>query len=69
MTSRPYRNRFAFDEPELNHQPQASKPHARSSPVDAMPMVYRPGSLDATKLPSRTGNTLTYKDGRKEILK
>lgn len=46
-----------------------SKPRAHMTPTDYLPMVYRPGALDATVLPSRTGNTLTYPDGRKEQIK
>jgi hypothetical protein len=31
---------------------------------DLRPPVYRPGSDDAAKLPSRIGNRLHYRDGR-----
>lgn len=44
------------------------KPHPQSTHTDRLPMAYREGALDASKLPSRTGNTLTYPDGRKETL-
>ncbi len=46
-----------------------SKPRSHMSHTDRLPMVYRPGALDATRLPSRAGNTLTYPDGRKEQIK
>ena len=46
-----------------------SKPRAHMTPTDRLPMVYRPGALDANALPSRAGNTLTYRDGRKEQIK
>lgn len=35
---------------------------------DMRPMVYRAGSLDALKLPSRMGNRLHYRDGRVEAI-
>lgn len=46
-----------------------SKPRAHMTPTDRLPMVYRPGALDASKLPSRAGDTLAYIDGRKEQVK
>lgn len=46
-----------------------SKPRAHMTATDHLPMVYRPGALDASKLPRRAGNTLTYRDGRKEQIK
>ena len=36
---------------------------------DRRAMVYRAGSLDALKLPSRMGNRLHYRDGRVEHIK
>lgn len=58
------------DQPEpiqLAHQP--CKPHSNSTHTDRMPMCYRPGSLHALSLPSRRGNMLVYRDGRKEEIK
>jgi len=46
-----------------------SKPRAHMTPTDRLPMVYRPGALDASALPSCSNNTLTYRDGRKEQVK
>lgn len=39
-----------------------------SGTADHLPMAYRPGSLDANKLPSRMGNRLHYRDGRVETI-
>jgi hypothetical protein len=36
---------------------------------DRRPIVYRQGSRDALKLPSRMGDRLYYRDGRVEDLK
>ena len=47
---------------------QPCKPRAHSTHTDKLPMVYRPGALDADNLPSRMGDTLIYRDGRKEKL-
>lgn len=47
---------------------QPCKPRAHSTHTDKLPMVYRPGALDADNLPSRMGDTLVYRDGRKEKL-
>lgn len=44
------------------------KPHPLSTHTDRLPMAYREGSLEASKIPSRTGKTLTYPDGRKETI-
>ena len=58
------------DKPEPIYQRyQPCKPHSNSTQTDRMPMVYRPGSLDAMSLPSRRGNTLYYRDGRQEKIK
>ena len=51
--------------PELADLPPC-KPHATSTHTDTLPMVYRRGSLDATKLPTVAGGVRTWPDGRKE---
>lgn len=39
-----------------------------SGNTEHLPMAYRPGSLDANKLPSRMGNYLHYRDGSVETI-
>lgn len=62
---------MTYDSHALNGHSHAapSKPRAHMTHTDRAPMVYRPGALDASLLPSRTGNTLTYPDGRKDHIK
>lgn len=38
-----------------------------SSPADRLPMVHRPGSLDAANLPSIEGQWRVWRDGRREL--
>ena len=40
---------------------QPCKPRAHSTHTDKLPMVYRPGALDADNLPSRMGDMLIYR--------
>lgn len=53
--------------PILNaHQP--CKPRQAMTEADKRPMVYRPGSLDATALPRIHGGWRIWPDGHKEKL-
>lgn len=49
-----------------DHAPQPCAPRLGSTHTDRVPMVYRPGALDAAALPSVAQGTRTWPDGRKE---
>lgn len=46
------------------HAADAAAAAAARMPGELVPFVYRPGSQDHERHPSRTGDRLTYRDGR-----